>query len=92
MTSFRSSFQSCYQGVRSSQGDWFEIKSYLSRWGLGEPQGPGVGERVLDIEVIGVMKDGDDVASKLLLNIDAALATGGSHGNCVERDGRGGHG
>jgi hypothetical protein len=36
--------------------------TYLAARGLGEPQGPCVHQRVLDVEVLGVVEDGADVA------------------------------
>ena len=35
--------------------------TYLATWGLGEPQGPCVHERVLDVEVLGVVENSDNV-------------------------------
>ena len=38
------------------------VVKYLSAWRLGEPESPGVSERVLDVEVLGVVEDGDNIA------------------------------
>jgi len=62
----------------------FEYNTNLSRWGLGEPESPSVGERVLDIEVVGIMKDGDYVAS-VGVGATISLTARGSDWDCVER-------
>lgn len=59
----------------------------LSRWGLGEPEGPGVGKWVLDIEVVGIVEDGDDVAI-LSAAACAIYTTFRRDGDRVERDRR----
>lgn len=38
------------------------LVKYLSTWGLCEPESPGVGERVLDVEVLWIVEDGDNLA------------------------------
>jgi len=65
------------------------VVKYLSTWGLGEPEGPGVSERVLDVEVLGVVEDGDDVARVGCgSRVRGGITTLGRDGNGVERDGR----
>jgi hypothetical protein len=39
-----------------------ELRTHLARWWLGEPQCPLVQERVLDVEVLRVVEDGDGAA------------------------------
>ena len=38
-------------------------RSYLAAWRLGKPKSPFVSERVLDIEVVWIVEDGNDVVS-----------------------------
>lgn len=60
----------------------------LSRWGLGEPEGPSMGKWVLDIEVVGVVEDGDSVTI-LSAAACAVCTTFRRDGDRVERDRRG---
>jgi len=65
------------------------VVKYLSTWGLGEPEGPGVSERVLDVEVLGVVEDGDDVARVGCgSRVRGGITALGRDGDGVERDGR----
>jgi hypothetical protein len=64
------------------------LVKYLSTWRLGEPEGPGVGERVLDIEVLGVVEDSDNIARVGGgSGIRGGITTLGRDGDGVERDG-----
>ena len=63
--------------------------SYLAARGLGEPERPCVHERVLDVEVLGIMEDGADLA--LVCCVAAGLVAlagvvGGRDGNRVQRN------
>ena len=65
------------------------MAKYLSAWGLGEPESPSVGERVLDVEVVGIVEDSDDVArAGGGSRIRSGITTFGRDGDGVERDGR----
>lgn len=61
----------------------------LAAWRLCEPQGPCICEGVFDIEIVRIMKDGNDIAVVVL---DIAVIAGRSYGNGVQRNWRGRHG
>lgn len=75
MTSFKRSFQlSPCIAIRIQHQPTFNLgRSYLSAWGLGEPESPLVLKRVLDIEVIFVMEHSDVL---VVLGIGSGLALG----------------
>ena len=57
-------------------------------------ESPGVGKRVLDVEVVGVVEDGDDFARRGRRRVSGSITALGRDGDGVERDGRvcdGGH-
>lgn len=59
---------------------------YLSARGLGEPEGPFVHQRVLHVEVLGVVEDGDRLSGLNLLDRRRVLI-GDSRGTILD----GGH-
>ena len=69
--------------------------SYLAAGGLGEPQGPFVHKRVLHVEVLGVVENGDGIASLIIGDRSGVLIghsrstilCDGSHGELMWRGG-----
>ena len=61
---------------------------YLSAWRLGEPESPGVGKRVLDVEVLGVVEDSDNVARvRARSRVGSGITALRRDGDGIERDG-----
>lgn len=74
---------------KDAQAGVHTTSAYLAARGLGEPQCPCVHERVLDVEVLGVMEDSADLA--LICCVAAGLfalcrVAGRRDGNRVERN------
>ena len=50
--------------------------AYLAGRRLGEPEGPGVREWVLDVEVLSIVKDSNDIAGRSVCNIGSIRTSG----------------
>jgi hypothetical protein len=103
MTSFSKSFQlsPCGKSVSASPAHCgttassfrIGVKTDLATWRFREPQGPFVEERVLDIEVVWIMEDGDwsaRVNGRGAVIAAGSVSTAGSilrrNGNGIQRD------
>ena len=51
-----------------------KVPTNLSGRRLGEPESPGVGERMFDIEIVRIVEDGDNVSSSAIAGLDAVCA------------------
>lgn len=63
----------------------FESSTNLSARGLGEPEGPLVHQRVLDVEVVGRVEDGELLDGVRVGDLGLLLAVRGRDGDLGER-------